>query len=128
MTTQTNHMEAIIDHEGQVAERYRWWGVYLIREKRRLQGIAEVVQARAAQDAVRATPRTPASPERALPSEAPEELLTRVDAELALSAALDELDQTPPNDSDDLPRKLAGRATLLGQQARQRADEKGQKT
>ncbi|MGF1505415.1 MAG: hypothetical protein ACFB51_09880 [Anaerolineae bacterium] len=42
-------------HESLVAERYRWWGVYLIREQRRLQAIADAVQAEHAQQAVRAT-------------------------------------------------------------------------
>jgi len=45
VTLRTNTLDAHIDHELAVAERYRWWGVYLIREKRRLQGIAQAVQA-----------------------------------------------------------------------------------
>ena len=45
MTNAGNRLEAYLEHEGTVAERYKWWGVYLIREKRRLGGIADAVQA-----------------------------------------------------------------------------------
>ena len=43
MTTKTAKIDSYIDHEGPVAERYKWWGVYLVREKRRLQGIAQAI-------------------------------------------------------------------------------------
>ncbi len=39
--------KSIVDQEQATAERYRWWGVYLIREKRRLQAIADAIAHRA---------------------------------------------------------------------------------
>jgi len=41
--TKTDILDSYVEQEKVVAERYRWWGVYLIREQRRLQGIADVV-------------------------------------------------------------------------------------
>jgi hypothetical protein len=49
----SSKIDAFLAHENTVAERYRWWGVYLIREQRRLQAIADAVQAEDAQQAVR---------------------------------------------------------------------------
>ena len=48
MTNETGKLESYAEHEQTVAGRYKWWGVYLIREKRRLGGIAQAVQAEAA--------------------------------------------------------------------------------
>lgn len=53
--------DAYTDHERTVAGRYRWWGVYLMRERRRLEGIARAVGA-------------------GQEGETPEELLARLDA------------------------------------------------
>lgn len=114
MTVGTNSVDALIDHEALVAGRYRWWGVYLVREKRRLQGISEAVQAEAAQALVRG---------HELPDgiESPEALLTRVDSEIALRDAVVELDtasteDTRPTVDENLKRRLSGRATILRQQ------------
>jgi hypothetical protein len=134
MTTRTSKVDTFVDHESLVAERYRWWGVYLIREKRRLGGIAEAVQAEAAQAVVRSGEGRSGLPDLPADIELPDELLTRVDAELALNDALEELeagDEQPESDTtdrvaepdDDLQRKLSGRAALLGQQAREDEDD-----
>lgn len=109
MTGEPNKLEAMADHELAVAERYRWWAVYLVREKRRLQGIADAVQAEAAAEAtgLRLTgglpPIEPDIPEG---METPEDMLTRLDAELALDAAAAELedkdmDEDHREDHDD---------------------------
>jgi hypothetical protein len=133
MTTRTSKVDTFVDHESLVAERYRWWGVYLIREKRRLGGIAEAVQAEAAQAVVRSGEGRSGLPDLPADVELPDEMLTRVDAELALNDAIEELaanDEEPEPDvadlettsEDDLNRKLSGRAALLGQQAREDED------
>jgi hypothetical protein len=129
-TAGTNKLDAYVDHERLVAERYRWWGVYLIREKRRLQGIAEAVQAEEAALATRPAREG---------AETPEELLTRVDAEIAMVETLTEfedeeegetdetdLDEQPSSKGDEgglsdeaLRRKLSGKAALLGQEQRE---------
>lgn len=114
MTVGTNSVDALIDHEALVASRYRWWGVYLVREKRRLQGISEAVQAEAAQAIVRS---------EVLPdgTESPDALLTRVDSEIALSDAAAELEaepdisETKPESDTPLKRRLSGRAAILRQ-------------
>jgi hypothetical protein len=49
----SSKIDAFLAHENTVTERYRWWGVYLIREQRRLQAIADAVQAEDAEQAVR---------------------------------------------------------------------------
>lgn len=36
-------VDQYLDHEHILAERYHWWGVYLVREKRRLSAIAQAV-------------------------------------------------------------------------------------
>jgi hypothetical protein len=46
----TDPMDVYLEQEKTAAERYRWWGVYLVRERRRLQGIADAVQANLAVD------------------------------------------------------------------------------
>lgn len=115
MTTPTNKLDAYIDHERLVAERYRWWGVYLVREKRRLQGIAEAVKAEEAALATRSVRED---------AETPEEMLTRVDAEIAPDETLAELEEEEDDKSDEddlsdeaLRRKLSGKAALLGQES-----------
>ncbi len=95
MPAEMSKADTYIDHELPVAERYRWWGVYLIREKRRLQAIAdaianchEAVQAEEAAAALK--PQTAPLPEPQTADEAmtmpgtqmPDELLTHLDAEL----------------------------------------------
>jgi len=45
--------------EKKAAERYKWWVVYLVREKRRLEGITKAVQASAATAQVEDPPPTP---------------------------------------------------------------------
>jgi hypothetical protein len=47
MAKQSAHLQALADHELEAADRMKWWGVFLIREKRRLQGIAAAVQGQA---------------------------------------------------------------------------------
>ena len=129
MTTRTSKVDSFIDHESLVAERYRWWGIYLIREKRRLQGIADAVQAEAAQRVVRSEETTSDLPEGI---ESPDELLTRVDAEIQLHEAVEQLDaveqdETPtepmPAPDETLRRKLSGRAALLRQGSSQNEEE-----
>lgn len=44
MAKQSGKLQAFADHEVEAAERMKWWGVFLVRERRRLQGIAQVVQ------------------------------------------------------------------------------------
>jgi hypothetical protein len=149
VTVRTSKVDTYIDHEGPVAQRYQWWGVYLIREKRRLQGIAEAVATGTplvgGTPLVSGTPLTvspaldatqpvlPDSPEISVPEgvETPDELLTRVDAQLGIADALSELEEPEGSDKseskthgdsvrdeenlpDDLQkRKLSGRAALL---------------
>ncbi len=143
MSTETSKIDSYLDQEQPTAERYKWWGVYLIREKRRLQGIAEAVQAgEAAEESV--------LPELAIPDgvETPEELLTRVDAELDLADAESELEtpqadeadthpypvvtaeseeaaveEAAEEDADTLRRKLRGKAALLGKQQAEAKDK-----
>ena len=96
MPNEGSKLEAYADHEGIVAERYRWWGVYLVREKRRLGGIAEAVQAEEAARVTRMGAETldpTLAREDGEPVETPDELLTRVDAELEMEEALAELDE-----------------------------------
>lgn len=89
MTSRTSKVDTYIDHEGPVAEAYKWWGVYLIREKRRLQGISEAVAGGvplAGDTSIDDTQPAPAG------TETPDELLTRVDAELGIDDALSEME------------------------------------
>jgi hypothetical protein len=143
MTIRTSKVDTYINHEGPVAERYQWWGVYLTREKRRLQGIAEAVASGTplasgiplvvgpAQGDTQ--PVLLVTPEISMPEgvETPDELLTRVDAELGIAEALSEMEEPADSEaqeskahgdsvrdeenlSDDLKmRKLSGRAALL---------------
>jgi hypothetical protein len=60
--------------EKKAAERYRWWHVYLVREKRRLAGITEAVRAATA---AAAAPQT--EPPAVLPGESAEEYMNRVE-------------------------------------------------
>ncbi len=99
MPAEMSKADTYIDHERPVAERYRWWGVYLIREKRRLQGIAEAVQAEEAAAALRAQtaplPESQAADEvMTMPGlEMPDELLTRLDAEMETAGVLAEIEE-----------------------------------
>lgn len=43
MAKQSTQLQALADHELEAAERMKWWGVFLIHENRRLQGIAAAV-------------------------------------------------------------------------------------
>ena len=119
----TDPMDVYLEQEKTAAERYRWWGVYLVRERRRLQGIADAVQANLPLD----------QPPVTLPEgvETPEELLVRVDAELALQEAdqaLAEAEQPKPEDDDirlsdaALKRKLSAKAALLNRQPDEEGD------
>jgi hypothetical protein len=114
VTVRTSKIDTYIDHEGPVAERYQWWGVYLIREKRRLQGIAEAVASgtplAGGTPLVSGTPLAvgpaldvlddiqpvpPVSVEIPAPEEVetPDELLTRVDSELGIAEVLSALEE-----------------------------------
>lgn len=122
MTVGTNSVEALIDHEALVASRYRWWGVYLVREKRRLQGIAETVQAEAAQAIVRLEAGQ-SDPQGDLPDniESPDALLTRVDSEIELNDAAEALDTASTEDTqsvvdENLKRRLARHSAFLRDQ------------
>ncbi len=124
MTARTSKVDTYIDHEGPVAERYKWWGVYLIREKRRLQGIAEAVASgtplaggipsvgrtppAATTDLDDNQPAAPMQPGLDLPPdiETPDELLTRVDTELGIADAL--VDLGPDGDEQDEESKAHG--------------------
>lgn len=131
MTTKSVKMDTYIDHEGPVAERYKWWGVYLVREKRRLQGIAQAVASGTPLAGNSSDFDTHPLPPIRLPEgvETPDELLTRVDAELEIVEALAEMEEGEPEeeskahggsvrDEETIPdditrRKLSGRAALL---------------
>jgi hypothetical protein len=108
--TNDNAMSAYSEHEKLTATRMHWWGVYLIREQRRLQGIADRVRS---QEAARATGHHPnifhqentdnppddlqATPDYEAVSD---QLLTRLDAEAAKEDALSALgDQDDDNGS-----------------------------
>ena len=133
MTTRSSKAETYIDHELTVAGRYRWWGVYLIREKRRLQSIADAVQAGEAAAALRQPVHQPEVPAAGGRSATPEELLARVDAELGPAKAEggegadthgDTARKTQVIPEDRLRRRLAGRAKLLaGRQDEPEDDE-----
>ncbi|MBN1310697.1 MAG: hypothetical protein JXB30_04690 [Anaerolineae bacterium] len=63
--------------EKKAAERYLWWPIYLVREKRRLAGITEAVQAASAGGAEPADPNP--EPPPVLPGESAEEYMDRVE-------------------------------------------------
>lgn len=153
MTVRASKVDTYIDHEGPVAERYQWWGVYLIREKRRLQGIAEAVASGtplvggtppaggAGLDDTRLIPAVRPEPVAPEGGETPEEMLTRVDAELGMAEALANLEALESEESkthgdavrneetisDELTtRKLSGRAALLGHASRRSIRKKSQ--
>jgi hypothetical protein len=138
MTVRTSKVDTYIDHEGPVADRYKWWGVYLIREKRRLQGIAEAVAGgmplAATPDRDDMQPALPIQVDLDLPGgiETPDQLLARVDAELGIAEALVDLETNedgqgeeskahgdPVRDEENIPdnaekRQSSGRGALLG--------------
>jgi hypothetical protein len=139
MTTGTTQAEIYRDQEQNTAERYRWWGVYLIREKRRLQAIADAIAGRAEAVEGRETATTTQipSPEAStgMPGEtqgAVEERSIHTDTEPGMAEALPEADSAPREgdgesktpgrtgrDGQTIPedreqRKLLGRARLLG--------------
>jgi hypothetical protein len=89
VTVRTSKVDTYIDHEGPVAEAYKWWGVYLMREKRRLQGISEAVAGGVHLAGDTSLDDTQPAP---VGIETPDELLTRVDAELGIDDALSELE------------------------------------
>src|SRR5688572_27123619 len=101
MTTKTVKMDTYIDHEGPVAERYKWWGVYLVREKRRLDGIAQAVASGTPLAENSEYDTRPIQPIQ-LPEgvETPDELLTRVDAEMEIANALAELEEEEPEEQE----------------------------
>ena len=98
-----NAMAAYSEHEKLTATRMHWWGVYLIREQRRLQGIADRVRS---QEAARAIGHKPNIFDAENPPDnlqttpdyeaVSEQLLTRLDAEAAEEDALSAL-----GDQDD---------------------------
>jgi len=98
MTVRASKIDTYIDHEGPVAEAYRWWGVYLIREKRRLQGISEAVAGGvplAGGTSLDDTQLAPAG------IETPDELLNRVDATLDIDDALAELEEMGSGEGEE---------------------------
>jgi len=131
MTGRTSKVDSYIDHEGPVAEAYKWWGVYLIREQRRLQAIADAIA-----EPVEVADTSLDDTQPIIPgAETPDGLLTRVDAELGIEDALSELEGIEEEESktressardektiSDRPekRKSSGRAALLG---RKKAEE-----
>ncbi len=104
-TTSTTPLDTITETEKLAATRMKWWGVYLVREKRRLQGIADRVNAQATAQAVGHTP-PPALPDPTAFQEAiepdpspstsggetPEEMLLRLDTQIAVEEATAELE------------------------------------
>jgi hypothetical protein len=52
MAKQSTQLQALADHELEAADRMKWWGIFLVREKRRLQGIANAVQGLKAEQAL----------------------------------------------------------------------------
>src|SRR5689334_7705399 len=105
MTVRTSKVDTYIDHEAVVAERYQWWGVFLIREKRRLQGIAEAVAGGTPLAGMSQGTRPSASEdiEDIVPpgAETPDELLTRVDAEMEISDAFSALEETVADQEEE---------------------------
>jgi hypothetical protein len=104
-TTSTTPLDAITETEKLAAARMKWWGVYLVREKRRLQGIADRVNAQATAQAVGHMPpptlpdptafqeAVAPDPSPSTPGgETPEEMLVRLDAEIAVEEATAELE------------------------------------
>jgi hypothetical protein len=71
------NLAAYADHEVLTAERMKWWGVFLIREKRRLQGIADAVNANNKAETVEAS----MPPNGTISRESIEALLDRIDEE-----------------------------------------------
>ncbi len=138
MSTKTAKIDTYIDHEGLVAERYKWWGVYLVREKRRLQGIAQAVASGTPLAGNSEFDTRPIQPVQ-LPEglETPDELLTRVDAEMEIADALAELEDeveeskahgNSVRDEGTIPddvtrRKLSGRAALLGKKRAETSED-----
>jgi hypothetical protein len=108
--TQDNALNAYSEHEKLTATRMHWWGVYLVREQRRLQGIADRVRA---QEAAKATGHKPVplfhqeyvesarGDLQTVPGHegTSERLLTRLDAEVSEEGALSELEAF--DDQDD---------------------------
>jgi hypothetical protein len=74
--TATNALSAYSEHERLTATRMNWWGIFLTRERRRLQAIAERVRAQPAEAAGSQTP-----PPDGGSGETPDELLARLDNE-----------------------------------------------
>jgi hypothetical protein len=52
MAEEITKLAAYPEHERKTAERMKWWAVYLIREQRRLQDIAQAIQAEQGQAAL----------------------------------------------------------------------------
>ena len=108
MPNTTSPLEAITETEKLAAARMKWWGVYLVREKRRLQGIADRVNAQETAQAVGHIPTPPPaladpaafqaaidSPDPNSPTsggETPEEMLVRLDAQITVEDAAAELE------------------------------------
>jgi hypothetical protein len=90
----TNALSAYSEHERLTAMRMNWWGIFLTREQRRLQAIAERVRA---QETAQATGQVVAPisaaevaemqtpPVDGGTGETPDELLARLDGEEALA-------------------------------------------
>jgi hypothetical protein len=95
-----------LDFEGTVAVRYRWWGVYLLREKRRLQAIADAV---ALSEAAAARAEEPQRPVLSEP-----EPLTLSPGNQEEDPALIGTEVAWLDDEEALAARLRGRAALLG--------------
>jgi hypothetical protein len=109
--TMSQQLSPFSETEKKAAERYLWWPIYLVREKRRLAGITEAVRGMAV-----------AGSESLDDSERLDELLARVDgmdemgddeAEEAKTQGISLRDEETIHD-DREKRKHAGRGALLG--------------
>jgi hypothetical protein len=131
----TQQQSVYSETEKKAAERYLWWPIYLVREKRRLAGITEAVRAGAA-----VVEHTSLAPDVSLDDTQPapadfeeiDELLGRIDVALSANDVLPWLEKMEDREEeeskaqgislrdektipDDVQKgKNSGRAALLG--------------
>lgn len=89
------------DLEQLATERSIWWRVYLVRERRRLSGIAQAVRPNQPAQATGPRPDPPA-PVQPLPGESASDYLARADAE-AITPPVDTPIPDPPDHLPDSP-------------------------